>query len=87
MTPTPLTRPYSISVERRIWWALKTISRGLIGDGQNRAELTPDGIAATLLGEAIESRWPGLLDGYKRREALDAEYVKKVAEAVRVNKV
>jgi hypothetical protein len=78
MTPTPLYRPYSISVDKRTHWSLRTISRALIGDGTPRAELTPDGIAATLLAEAIEAKWPGLADGFNKRSQIDAEYVGKV---------
>lgn len=82
MTPTPLYRPYSVSIDKRTHWALRTISRGLVGDGTSRPELTPDGIAATLLAEAIETKWPGLLDGYRRREQVDAEYVAQVTKAI-----
>lgn len=87
MTPTPLTRPYSIQVEKRVHWALRVVSRGLIGDGQHRPELTPDGIAATLLVEAIEAKWPGLIDGYRKREQVDAEYIDRVTEAAKQQKV
>lgn len=83
MTPTPLTRPYSIQVEKRVYWSLRVISKGLIGDGQARPELTPDGIAATLLAEAIEAKWPGLIDGYRKREQVDAEYVGRITAAIK----
>lgn len=43
-----------------------------------KPELTPDGIADSILTAAIEQRFPGLIDGYKRREQVDAEYVKMV---------
>lgn len=71
-------RPYTIATEKRVYWALKTISAGLRGDGpyitERAKDLTADGIATKLLVEAIETKWPGLLDGYKRREAVDREY-------------
>lgn len=81
MTPTPNFRYYTITLEKRVHWALRTISKGLIGDGQYKAELTPDGIATTLLVEAIETKWPGLLDGHRKRESVDSEYVELVAKA------
>lgn len=74
MTPTPLYRPRSISVSKRVFWALSTIATGLRGNGPVVPELTTDGIADTLLTEAIETKWGGLLDGYKKREQIDADY-------------
>lgn len=79
MTPTPNFRPYTISVDKKTHWALRVASKGLIGDGQVRPETTPDGIAVTLLTQAIEAKWPGLLAGYKKREDVDALYVNAVA--------
>lgn len=83
MMPTPLTRPYNITVDKRTYWALRTISKGLIGDGQMKPELTPDGIATTLLNEAIEAKWPGLCDGYRKREQVDAEYINRVTATLK----
>lgn len=83
MTPTPSFRPYSISIDKKTFWALRVVSKGLVGDGQMRSELTPDGIASTLLAEAIEAKWPGLLEGYRQREAVDADYIKKVSSAIK----
>lgn len=80
MTPTTLYRPRSISVSKRVFWALSTIATGLRGNGPVVAELTADGIADKLLTEAIETKWPGLLDGFKAREAVDADYQRRVAE-------
>lgn len=83
MTPTPLFRPYSICVEKRIHWALRTIGAGLRGDGPLKPELTADGIASTLLASAIETKWPGLLEGFSERSAVDNKYEKRVADSLK----
>lgn len=79
MTPT---RPYSLSVSKRVHWALRIVSAGLRGDSPLTPELTSDGIAEQLLTDAIEAKWPGLLEQYSQRERFDADAVKRVAEAV-----
>lgn len=84
MRPTPELRPGNIYVSERIKWALQTISAGLRGNGPNAPELTRDGIADTLLTEAIEAKWPKLLDGFAQKESIDAEYQQRVADAVKL---
>lgn len=79
MTPTPELRPRSVSVSKRVYWTLSVISKGLIGDGERRPELTIDGIVDTLLTQAIEAKWPHLMDGFSKKEKVDAEYIAMVA--------
>lgn len=74
MTPTPLIRPYSISVSKRVHWALKIIASGLRGDSPPAPEFTADGVADAMLEGVIERSYPKLLDGFKRREQVDADY-------------
>lgn len=81
MTPTPLYRPRSISVSKRVFWTLTTISAGLRGDSPLKPELTADGIADDLLTKAIETRFPGLLEQYSQREKFDTDAIKMVTEA------
>lgn len=84
MTPTPINRPYSIYVSKQLFWSLDTISQGLIGDGKSEPHLTRDGIATTLLTEAIETKWPGLLsEGWKEKVGVDSKWVEKVAGSIK----
>lgn len=83
MRPTPWYRPGDISVSKPVLWALTTISAGIRGNSPNAPELTADGIVDTLLTEAIEAKWPGLLEHYASRERFDADAIKMVADAVK----
>lgn len=74
MTPTPLHRPYTISISKRVHWALRILSKALTGNGPLTPENTPDGIANTMLEGVIERNYPGLLSGHAKKEQIDAEY-------------
>lgn len=74
--PTPTFRPRSISISRPLAWALRIVAEAARGDGPLKAEHTSDGIAETLLREALERNYPGLLETYRKREQIDSEGVK-----------
>lgn len=69
-------RQRSISVSREVSWALRIVAEAARGDGPLKPEYTSDGIAESLLREALEREYPGLLDTYRKREAIDREAVK-----------
>lgn len=73
-------RPNQIQLSKRVHWALRTVSVGLRGDSPMTPDLTADGIADKLLTDAIETKWPGLFLGFKEREAVDAEFQRRVAD-------
>lgn len=78
-----MTRPGDIHVSKRISWVLRIIASGLRGNGPQAPEFTSDGVAEQLLTEAIEAKWPGLLQQFAQRERFDLDAVKAVAEAHR----
>lgn len=69
-------RQRSISISRELAWALRIVAEAARGDGPLKPEYTSDGIAESLLRESIERDYPGLLDTYRKREAIDREGVK-----------
>lgn len=74
--PNPIFRPHSVQISKSLAWALRVVAEAARGDGPMKPEHTSDGIAETLLRECLERDYPGLLDTYRKRAAIDAEGVK-----------
>lgn len=70
------TRSRSVYVSRETAWALRIIAAARKGDDVLRPETTMDGIAEAILREGIDRDYPGLVDTFQKREAIDAEGVK-----------